>query len=146
MAIFYIYVDNHSILRDLTMKKIIFAMDDYLAKKKAEKAAATKAWKDIHAAKVKAATRGTAGAALAGDGWMEYEEACQIEDDEAKFNIAANVAIAKITAGMSELELSCIEDGEIEDRAVILAKGKVHIRNMHKYMAKPEPRRVGPYL
>jgi hypothetical protein len=85
------------------MRKIIFAASDYLDKKKTEKASEVKAWREIHEAKVKADERGTAGAALAGEGWGEYEEACQIKDDEAKFDAVADAAIAKITEGNGEL-------------------------------------------
>ncbi len=127
------------------MKKFFSNVGDYIDKKKAEQAAEAKAWREVHEALVKADAMGEAGAAKVGEGWGDLEESGKIQD-AALSDRMGDAATAKIAEGMDELEASGQVEQAIESTALNLAKGDAHVRNMHKYMQKPAPIRLAPYM
>jgi hypothetical protein len=127
------------------MKKFFSDINNRMEQKKVEKAAEVKAWKEIHEALVEADNLGDVGAALVAEGWGEHEEACHIKN-QAVSDALSDAAGEKIAEGTSLSEDSCHAEDAIEAKALALAKGNTHVRNMHKYMPKPAPTRMGPYI
>jgi len=128
------------------MKAIISAANNYIDKKKAERAAENMAWQKVREDIAKADSMFDDAIKITVKGWDDLEESCHIQDP-VKSDAMADIAVALIAEGSSAEYDAGAALTKAEDAALALAKGD-HKVMLHKtkYMVKPEPTRMVPYM
>ena len=128
------------------MKAIISAANNYMDKKKAEKATENMAWKKVREDIAKADAMYDAAVQAVADSWGKLEESCHVKDPVEAEAMADASVVDMIDASNAEYDASeALREAEAE--ALVLAKGN-HKVMLHKtkYMLKPEPTRMAPYM
>lgn len=128
------------------MKKFFSNVDNYMDKKKSESAAENIAWKKVREDIAKADAMYDAAVQAVADSWDKLEESCHIKDQVEAEAMADASVIDMINASNAEYDASEALR-EAEAAALALAKGNHKVMlGKTKYMAKPEPTRMAPYM
>jgi len=128
------------------MKSIISAANNYIDNKKAERVAENTAWQKVRGDIDKADAMYDEATQAVADSWGKLEESCHVKDPveaEAMANESLDDMLkatdAEYDAGEALREAKAV--------ALALAKGNHNVMlHKTKYMVKPEPTRMAPYM
>ncbi len=128
------------------MKAIISAANNYIDKKKSERAADNMAWKKVRGDIAKADAMYAVATQAVADSWGKLEESCHVKDS-VEAEAMANESLDDMVKA-SDAEYDAGEARRAAEAvALTLANGNQRVMlGKTKYMAKPKPTRMAPYI